>query len=140
MKMPRIGIILASAAMLLVGLALIPQAVLPSDREASLPYAVATDVPDREVEIEDFTFRPDTIVVPVGTIVEWKNRDGVAHTVTSDQAGLFDSAALQPDERFQHLFDVPGVYPYHCSLHPSMTGTVVVSGQVNRAYLPLMVR
>lgn len=140
MSMPRIALILASAGMLLVGLALIPQAVLPSGGEASLPYAVATDVPDREVEIEDFAFRPGTIVVPVGTIVEWKNRDSVRHTVTSDEAGLFDSGALQPDERFEHRFDVPGVYSYHCSLHPSMTGTVVVSGQVDRAFLPLMVR
>lgn len=140
MTMPKVAVIVASAAMLLVGLALIPQAVLPSGGEAGLPSAVATDVPDREVEIEDFAYRPDTIVVPAGTIVEWKNRDGVGHTVTSDQAGLFDSGVLQPDERFSHRFDVPGVYPYHCSLHPSMTGTVVVSGQINRAYLPLMVR
>jgi plastocyanin len=140
MNLPRIAVILASAGMLLLGLALIPQAVLPSGGEAGLPYAVATDVPDREVEIEDFSYRPGTIVVPVGTIVEWKNRDGVPHTVTSDEAGLFDSGVLQPDARFERRFDEAGVYPYHCSLHPSMTGTVIVSGQVDRAYLPLMVR
>jgi plastocyanin len=68
----------------------------------------------------------------------------VAHTVTSDPPGAFDSGPLQPGESFEYLFDTPGTYRYLCTLHPFVTGTetgtVIVSEQVFSIYLPMVTR
>lgn len=77
---------------------------------------------------------PAKIVVSVGTTVEWKNLDDSPHTVTSGTAtcvgqcwGLdFDSGVLRLDDVYRFTFDKPGTYPYLCSLHPWMAGTVTV--------------
>ena len=78
-----------------------------------------------EVTIDNFSFRPQTLTVAVGATVTWTNRDDVPHTVVSDDA-VFKSKARDTDEKFSYTFDKPGTYPYHCSLHPKMTGQVVV--------------
>jgi len=77
------------------------------------------------VFIADFTFIPRTITIHVGTIVEWENLDGVDHTTTSDD-GVWDSGTLAPGQTFQYQFIAVGTYPYHCTFHPSMTGTIIV--------------
>ena len=61
-----------------------------------------------------------------GTTVTWHNGDGEPHTVVSTQ-GLFRSAALDTDETFSFTFTQPGTYEYFCTLHPLMTGKVVVT-------------
>jgi plastocyanin len=78
-----------------------------------------------EVTIDNFTFRPQTLTVAVGTTVTWTNRDDIPHTVVSDNA-VFKSKARDTDEKFSYTFDKAGTYPYHCSIHPKMTGQVVV--------------
>ena len=78
-----------------------------------------------EVTIDNFSFQPQTITVVVGTTVTWTNRDDIPHTVVSDD-GVFKSKARDTDEQFSYTFDKAGTYPYHCSLHPKMTGQVVV--------------
>jgi plastocyanin len=78
-----------------------------------------------EVTIDNFSFRPQTVTVAVGTTVTWTNRDDIPHTVVSDNA-VFKSKARDTDEKFSYTFDKAGTYPYHCSLHPKMTGQVVV--------------
>jgi plastocyanin len=78
-----------------------------------------------EVAIDNFTFRPQTLTVTVGTTVTWTNRDDIPHTVVSDDA-LFKSKARDTDDKFSYTFDKAGTYPYHCSIHPKMTGQVVV--------------
>jgi plastocyanin len=138
--MTKTRMILAGVFILLAGFTMTPQTVFPLDRTMGLEYRGATETPDKEVEIEDFEFRPGTIVIPAGTAVRWTNKDSVPHTVTSDTAGVFDSGVLQPGESYEFLFDIPGTYTYHCAIHPSMTGTVVVSGQLQRAFLPLVAR
>lgn len=78
-----------------------------------------------EVVIDNFSFTPGKASVPVGATVTWTNRDDAPHTVTSaDRA--FSSPALDTDGRFSHRFEAPGVHRYFCSLHPRMTGQVVV--------------
>ncbi len=74
-------------------------------------------------------FGQNPLRVPVGTAVNWVNQDTVAHTVTSDTPRQFDSGILQPGESFQHTFNTPGTYPYHCEVHgrASMSGTVEVT-------------
>jgi plastocyanin len=78
-----------------------------------------------EVEIEDFSFIPARLNINVGDMVEWRNRDGVIHTSTSDN-GVWDSGPLAEDETYTYTFTLEGVYPYHCSPHPWMVDTIVV--------------
>ncbi|NEU14206.1 cupredoxin family copper-binding protein [Methylobacterium sp. BTF04] len=79
------------------------------------------------VHIDNFTFGPDTITVAPGTAVTWINGDDIPHTVVAKDR-LFRSKALDTEDRYTFVFTQPGKYPYFCSLHPHMTGTVVVTG------------
>ncbi len=78
-----------------------------------------------EVKIDNFSFGPAAITVPVGTTVTWTNRDDIPHTVVSDDK-VFKSKVLDTDEKFSYTFSKAGTYPYFCSVHPKMTGKVVV--------------
>ena len=78
-----------------------------------------------EVKIDNFSFGPGTLTVPVGSIVTWTNRDDIPHTVVSTE-GMFKSKVLDTDEKFFFTFSKAGSYPYFCSIHPKMTGKVVV--------------
>jgi plastocyanin len=75
--------------------------------------------------IKGFSFQPDVLKVKVGAKVTWTNDDTVAHTVTAD-TNSFASGNLQPAGSFSFTFTRPGTYAYHCSIHPSMHGSVVV--------------
>jgi plastocyanin len=80
-----------------------------------------------EVKIDNFSFGPVTLTVPVGTAVTWTNRDDIPHTIVStDDPKAFKSKVLDTDERFSFTFSKPGTYPYFCSIHPKMTGKVIV--------------
>jgi plastocyanin len=78
-----------------------------------------------EVKIDNFSFGPGTLSVPVGTTVTWTNRDDIPHTVVSTE-GAFKSKVLDTDEKFAYTFSKAGTYPYFCSIHPKMTGKVIV--------------
>jgi Icc protein len=78
-----------------------------------------------EVKIDNFSFGPGTLTVPVGTTVTWTNRDDIPHTVVSTE-GAFKSKVLDTDEKFAYTFSKAGTYPYFCSIHPKMTGKVIV--------------
>jgi plastocyanin len=79
----------------------------------------------QQVNIDNFSFMPKTLTVAVGTTVTWTNHDDVPHTVVSTKK-VFASPALDTDQWFSFRFTAPGTYPYFCSVHPMMTGTVVV--------------
>lgn len=90
--------------------------------------AIANDeaaAANAEVKIDNFVFGPQTITVPVGTTVTWVNKDDIPHTVVSTD-GVFKSKVRDTDEKFSYTFDKPGTYSYYCSVHPKMTGKVVV--------------
>ena len=78
-----------------------------------------------EVKIDNFSFGPASLTVPAGTTVTWINRDDIPHTVVSTE-GVFKSKVLDTDEKFSFTFSKAGSYPYFCSIHPKMTGRVVV--------------
>jgi plastocyanin len=78
-----------------------------------------------EVKIDNFSFGPGTLTVPVGATVTWTNRDDIPHTAVSTD-GAFKSKVMDTDEKFSFTFSKPGNYPYFCSIHPKMTGKVVV--------------
>ncbi len=78
------------------------------------------------VTIDNFTFKQATITVPAGTEVTWVNRDDMPHTVTETKKE-FASPVLDTGDRFSYRFTTPGTYEYYCSIHPKMTGKVVVT-------------
>jgi plastocyanin len=75
--------------------------------------------------IRGFAFTPGRLEVAVGTTIEWKNDDPVAHTVTADD-GSFDSGSIESGAIWRHSFDTPGTYTFTCAPHPFMKGSVVV--------------
>jgi plastocyanin len=88
-------------------------------------FSGAVRAEDATAKIDNFTFAPARLTVKAGTTVTWRNKDDIPHTVTS-AARLFKSKALDTDDSFSFTFTEPGTYEYFCSLHPRMTGTIVV--------------
>lgn len=89
--------------------------------------ATASGVVQSQISIKNFSFDPQSITIKPGTTVTWINNDSVPHTITSDPDGAtFKSQTLQPGEKFQFTFASAGTFPYHCSIHPSMQGNIVV--------------
>jgi plastocyanin len=84
-----------------------------------------TAAANTEVKIDNFVFGPDTVTVPVGTTVTWTNKDDIPHTTVSTD-GVFKSKVMDTDETFSYTFTKAGTYSYFCSVHPKMTGKVVV--------------
>ena len=78
-----------------------------------------------EVKIDNFSFGPAELKIAAGTTVTWINRDDIPHTVVST-VKVFKSKVLDTDEKFSFTFDKAGTYPYFCSIHPKMTGKVIV--------------
>lgn len=101
------------AVLLLVAAASAPLAASAGDESATIVMA------------KDFMFAPTSLTVKAGSTVTWTNKDGEPHTVVSD-SGLFRSGALDTNESFSFRFDKPGTYHYACSIHPRMTGTILV--------------
>jgi amicyanin len=79
----------------------------------------------KQVVIDNFSFTPATASIPVGTTVTWTNHDDIPHNVVSPER-TFKSPVLDTDEVFSHTFTAAGTYKYYCSIHPRMTGQVVV--------------
>jgi len=87
--------------------------------------AQPAEAPAAEVKINNFSFGPQKLVVLRGTRVTWTNRDDIPHTVVSTE-GAFKSRVLDTDEKFAYTFRKPGTYGYFCSVHPKMTGQIIV--------------
>lgn len=77
------------------------------------------------ITIRNFAFSPSTLTVKVGTNVTWINEDSVTHQVRED-SGLFESSLLSNGQSFTYTFTIIGTYNYTCTIHPSMTGKVIV--------------
>ena len=95
---------------------------------AGSPSVKAIDQPsaaNAAVKIDNFVFGPQTITVPVGATVTWTNADDIPHTAVSTD-GVFKSKVMDTDEKFSYTFTKAGTYSYYCSVHPKMTGKVVV--------------
>jgi plastocyanin len=81
---------------------------------------------DNRIEIKDFAFNPQTITVKSGEKITWINRDEEPHTIVSVEKQFKKSSALDTDQEFTITAGAPGTYTYYCSVHPKMTGTIVV--------------
>lgn len=102
-----------------VGLGLALGAVLALD-------VVKAEGTAKEVAIDNFTFGPADLSVPVGTTVTWVNRDDIPHSIVANDKG-FVSKALDTNDRYSFTFTKAGTYNYFCGLHPHMTGKVIVT-------------
>lgn len=74
--------------------------------------------------IDNFAFNPQELIVNVGTELTWINNHGVDHTIVSQ--GLLESPVLKKGDVFKFKFVDSGEYNYHCSIHPSMRGKIIV--------------
>lgn len=98
-------------------------ALAPALAAIALP-AGAQNAP-AAVAIDNFTFNPQRLTVKAGTTVTWTNKDDIPHAIAAVDK-LFKSKALDTDDRYSFTFTTLGTYEYFCSLHPHMTGTIVV--------------
>ena len=80
------------------------------------------------INIKNMMFTPPQISVQKGGTVTWTNNDSIAHTVTDDLVGIGGPASgnIEPGSTYSYTFDKTGSFQYHCSIHPSMRGTIVV--------------
>jgi plastocyanin len=112
-----------SAGMAVVASAVLAQfaGTLVQTVKAQQPAAAAA----AEVKVDNFSFSPATLTVAAGTTVTWTNRDDIPHNVVSTDK-VFKSKVMDTDEKFSYTFTKAGSYSYFCSIHPHMTGAVVV--------------
>ncbi len=78
-----------------------------------------------EVRVDNFSFNPGVLTIPVNSAVTWVNKDDIPHVIASTD-GLFKSKALDTDQTYSFTFTKPGTYSYFCSIHPKMVGKIVV--------------
>jgi plastocyanin len=100
-----------------------PMFVLPL---ASATIAAPADKPVPSVSIKDYAFRPATLTVNAGDTVTFVNNDDETHTATAND-NTFDSGSLKEKASFSYTFAKPGTYTYHCKIHTTMKGTIVVN-------------
>ena len=125
-KLASFTLAIATAGMILAGCTSNQQSTSttsPTDSTATTNTAPATA---NAVSIKSMAFTPKTLKVKVGQTVTWKNDDQFTHTVTSDSSA-FNSGNLSNGGTFSFTFTKAGTFPYHCNIHTSMTGEVVVT-------------
>src|SRR5438045_8376184 len=93
----------------------------PETRESAPANATKT-----EVVIDNFTFSPIMFTIPAGAAVTWTNHDNVPHVVTSADDQFKKSPVLKAGQSFSNIFATAGTYSYFCSIHPRMTGKIIV--------------
>jgi plastocyanin len=94
---------------------------------AAAPVFAAEAKPASTIVIDNFSFSPAQLSVAAGSTVTWENHDDMPHTIVNDATPReFKSAPLDSGEHFSQTFLKPGTYKYFCSIHPHMTGTIVV--------------
>lgn len=98
-----------------------------SGEAQSSPAPSGEAAKSEKVQIVEFTYEPDPVVVQVGGKVIWQNEDTVPHTATADD-GSFDTGTIEQGKLGSETFKEPGTFTYHCEIHPSMHGTVEVVG------------
>ncbi|MDD5162615.1 MAG: cupredoxin family copper-binding protein [Candidatus ainarchaeum sp.] len=78
------------------------------------------------IEISNFSFSPSEITIKKGETVAWINKDSAKHSIVSDSGSELNSTLLATNETFSHTFNSSGTFGYHCTVHASMKGKVIV--------------
>jgi len=115
------GIILLIAACMVAGCSSGQAPAAPASPQPSAGSGNA-------ITIKNFAFDPPALTVKAGTEVTWTNQDSAPHTIVSDTGSpeAFTSRSFSTGQSYSFTFTRPGTYPYHCSIHPAMTGTIIV--------------
>jgi plastocyanin len=103
----------------------VPLALVASGAGTAKPAPPANATPTYTINIKDFMFTPRNLTIPVGSKVTWTNKDEEPHKVAEVNSS-FTSKPLDTDEGFTYEFTAPGKYEYFCTVHPRMTGTIIV--------------
>lgn len=114
----------SEAVRLLLGIGFLTMSILTFgqvEKEAS-----ADNIKTNQIVIKDFHFDPQVLTVRSGEKITWINRDEEPHTVVSVEKQFQKSGPLDTDQEFTITAGAPGTYTYYCSVHPKMTGTIVV--------------
>ena len=111
------------AVLLLVSLILL--VLLPGCTQQNQDTVKTNNAPGA-VEIKNFAFNPTEITIKAGGTVTWTNADAMGHDILSDSGESFKSELLSTGQSFSHTFTAAGTYQYHCGIHPSMIGKVIV--------------
>jgi plastocyanin len=117
-----------SAFKLLVLAFAVPLALLASGAGTTKPAPPASDAASYTINIKDFMFTPRNLTIPVGSKVTWTNKDEEPHKV-AEVNNVFASRPLDTDEGFTYEFKTAGKYQYFCTVHPRMTGTIIVENK-----------
>lgn len=110
----------------------VPSIVPPTNDQSNTPTPNPVTSPTgnlgikQDVTIQGFAFDPKSVTVPVRATVIWTNKDSSAHTIVSDSGNEISSDSISNGETYAHTFNTPGTYNYHCGIHPSMKGTIIV--------------
>jgi plastocyanin len=123
----KTAIVLFILAILIIGIILAIQNFFDEEQPEDFEDDEPPTFPEEQVhnvEIQNFIFSPGTITISQGEYVNWTNRNSEDHTVTSDNE--FDSGIIPMEGNFLHEFNTSGEFDYYCTLHPWMTGRVIV--------------
>ena len=96
-------------------------------REAETKGSIPVKATKAEIVIDNFSFSPKAFTVPAGATVTWTNHDNVPHVVTSADNQFQKSPVLKAGQSFSNTFATAGTYSYFCSIHPRMTGKIIVN-------------
>jgi plastocyanin len=116
------------ACKLLVLALAVPLALVASGAGTAKPVPSTSNAASYTITIKDFEFSPRNLVIPVGSKVTWTNKDEEPHKVAEVNSS-FTSQPLDTDEGYTYEFKVPGKYEYFCTVHPRMTGTIIVENK-----------
>jgi plastocyanin len=83
-------------------------------------------IPTGAINLTTTAYAPNPVTVSRGTSVTWVNNDSIAHTATSNDSTTFNSGTIAPGGRFSMTLQTAGTFPYRCTFHPNMVGTVTV--------------
>lgn len=102
---------------------------LSNNDNSSNSNSVSSKASEASVEISNFNFSPATLTIKKGTKVTWTNKDDVDHNVAPDsESDNFEgSELLSKGQSYSFTFDTPGTYTYHCTPHPQMQATIIVT-------------
>jgi plastocyanin len=103
--------------------AVTPSATDPAPAKTPAKPKVVPPAAIKLITIQNFAFSPSSLTLNQGDAVRWTNQDSAPHTVTSD---TFQSPNLTTNGSFSFTFKQAGTFSYHCSIHPSMKGTIIV--------------
>ena len=106
----------------------VPLTLIASGAGTTKPTPRASDAGSYTINIKDFMFTPRNLTIPVGSKVTWINKDEEPHKV-AEVNSTFGSQPLDTDEGFTYEFKTAGKYEYFCTVHPRMTGTIIVENK-----------